>query len=74
VSNKRQPLEIKAWMVRNGITQTSIAREMGVSQALVTRTVHGVINNRRVLKQLLQIGVPERFLALPHDMQSEEAA
>lgn len=71
---KRETNEIKAWLVRRGITQTEIAREAGVTPGLVNRTIHGQANNRRVLRRLVTRGVPERFLGLPKDMQTQQAA
>jgi len=70
----RQTYEIKAWLVRRGITQTEIARDAGVSPGLANRTIYGQVNNRRVLRALVARGVPEEFLALPQDMQAQQAA
>jgi transcriptional regulator with XRE-family HTH domain len=70
---KRETNEIKAWLVRRGITQTEIAREAGVTHGLVNRTIYGKNNNRRVLRKLVEKGVPERLLALPKDMQGKDA-
>jgi len=70
----RHAKDIKAWLVRRGVTQTDIARQINVSVSLVAHTINGRINNRRVLKELVRMGVPERYLALPEDLQTEEAA
>jgi hypothetical protein len=60
-------------MVLNQITQTDVARTVGVSPGLVNKTIHGLNNNRRVLRELVRLGCPEKFLALPEDMQRKEA-
>jgi transcriptional regulator with XRE-family HTH domain len=70
---KRETNEIKAWLVRREITQTEIAREAGVTPGLVNRTIYGKANNRRVLRRLVEKGVPEKLLGLPEDMQRKEA-
>ena len=71
---KRKGLEIRAEMLRKGITMKTLAKEIGVTHALVSRTISGHINNRRVLRALLDLGVPSRFLDLPTAMRTEEAA
>ncbi len=67
---KRNSVLIRSWMVRKGITPTGLAREIGVSHPLVSQTISGGKNNRRVLKALLGKGCPKKWLALPEDLDS----
>lgn len=62
---KRESLEIKAWMVRNSISQKAVAEELMVSPELISMTIHGVKNNKRVLSCLAEKGCPIEWLALP---------
>ena len=72
---KRESLEIKVWMVRNGISGRAVASELEVSEQLVSMTIHGVKNNRRVLGCLAEKGCPKEWLAMPGvDCGSEEVA
>lgn len=66
---KRQPWRIREELDLRGVTQMQIARDLGVTHPIVSRTVRGMMNNRRVLRALLEHGVPARYLALPDDMQ-----
>lgn len=47
-----------------------LASHLGVSYQLVHRTVRGEINNRRVLCQLLYLGVDPVALDLPQDLRA----
>lgn len=55
-------LEIKIWMVRNGIRQTEIAQDLKVSENLVWLTVNGRERNSRVIQWLREYGCPEDSL------------
>jgi len=60
-------LEIKIWMLREGITQTQIARELGVDPTLVSHIIAGRLKGRgikgyRVLQWLREHGCPEEYL------------
>jgi transposase-like protein len=46
-----------------------LARQLGVSDNLVSATVRGIKNNRKVLQALRSIGCPEDILALPKNMK-----
>jgi len=66
---KRDVEEIWVWMIRSGNRPAKIAKELGVGRALVTCTIHGRKNNRRVLGYLLEKGCPPEILDLPEDMR-----
>lgn len=72
--SKRKTQDIRIWLMRKGVQQTHIARDLGVGKTLVSETISGKRNNRRVLRALLELGVPERLLALPDDLKRKEAA
>ncbi len=64
----RKRKEILKWMIDQDITGADVARGIGVDRALVSRTIKGTDNNRRVLRRLLDLGCPAALLALPKDM------
>lgn len=66
---RRNSIEIRIWLLRKGITFTQIAKEVGLSDPLVSLTISGHRNTRRVLQWLIDNGCPAEFLALPHDIQ-----
>lgn len=68
-SGSRNGLAIRAHLVARGITLSEIARELHCDTSLVSHTIGGRKNNRRVLLRLLEIGVPRQLLALPTDME-----
>lgn len=70
---KRQTYRILEWLNRKGITQESIAVELGVHPSLISGTIRGVKNNRRVLRVLVERGCPAKFLSLPKDMAQQAA-
>lgn len=70
---KRESLEIKAWMIRNGISGKAVAEELGVSPELISMTIHGVKNNKKVLACLANKGCPIEWLAIPRIINAEEA-
>ena len=67
--SKRNTVEIKVWMVRNGIRPEDIRRELGYRDSKVVRaTLYGEESNRKVLRWLLDKGCPAEMLALPEQM------
>ncbi len=71
---KRAGNKIKYWMSENNLKVADIAREIQIAHSLVSDTIHGKRNNRRVLQALLDAGCPARMLDLPADMKSKQAA
>jgi len=65
----RDPLEIRIWMLRHRVSQRAIARDLGVANTLVNNCIHGKNDNRKVLRRLIELGVPDRILGLPEDMR-----
>lgn len=55
-----------------GLKMVDVARKAGLAQSVVTETVHGRRNTRRVLRVLLELGCPTDILSLPEDMLHEE--
>ena len=66
--------KIRAWMVERRISVSAVARAAGVTQSIVSETIHGKRNNRRSLRALVDVGCPVKLLALPEDMNGKEAA
>jgi hypothetical protein len=71
---KRKANVIRAELMLRGHNIRTVANQLGVSHTLVSRTIRGEINNRKVLRALVSLGVPQRLLALPNDMQPRKAA
>lgn len=70
----RKPWRIREWMDSQGILQMDVARSAGLkSSAVVSRTIRGSANSRRVLKALLEMGCPAVYLGLPEDLKREVA-
>jgi len=65
----RNTLEIRIWLMRNGMTMKSVADGMGSCFSIVSETVNGRRNSRRVLRYLLGLGCPKDILSVPDDMR-----
>ncbi|MCE5242893.1 MAG: hypothetical protein LLF99_06815 [Desulfobacteraceae bacterium] len=57
-----QRIEIKKWLLDQGLTQTAIAREARVSSALVSLTLQGKRKSPQVIQVLLARGCPEELI------------
>lgn len=67
---KRNSVEIKVWLRRQGLRMTNIQRDLGYrDNKTVWATIEGRENNRRVLTWLQEKGCPRKHLALPDDMR-----
>lgn len=56
------PVEIRVWMLRNGIRQASVAREIGVTLSAVHNFIHGYSRSRRIEAFFRKAGCPAHFL------------
>lgn len=65
----RQPWKIREFIDGQGLKMADIARALNVDHSLVSKTVKGTLNNKRVLAYLLKLGVPADILSLPDDMR-----
>lgn len=73
----RRPFLIKEWLAGRKIKMVEVAASLGMHHCVVSDTVHGRRNNRKVLRWLQGHGCPEKYLALPEDMKvqtTKEAA
>lgn len=70
----REGNKIMAWLVERRISATEVGRSAGLSQSIMSDTIHGRRNNRRALRALVAIGCPVKLLELPEDMKGKEAA
>ncbi len=61
---ERKSLEIQFWLRKRQILQKDLARQIGVHEGIVSRAITGNGNNRRVLRHLKKIGVPENYLGV----------
>ena len=67
--SQRNSIEIRVWMMREGIKRRDIETGTGLSGTAVTLTIDGIKNCRGVLRYLKDNGCPAEFLALPGDMR-----
>jgi CRP-like cAMP-binding protein len=58
-------------MRMRGFTGKFLAEKIGISDAAVSRTIHGLRHSPRVLDALREIGVPEKYIFDPR--RREEA-
>lgn len=70
----RQSFRIYDWLDVNGVTVNSIAKSVGITPSMVSSTIRGRKNNRRILQKLVEMGCPEDILSLPADLNSKAAA
>lgn len=70
----RQPFRIYEWLDENSITIKSIALSVGITPSIVSGTIRGRKNNRRVLLELVNLGCPLDILSLPSDLLGAEVA
>ena len=63
-SNRKKidTVEVKVWMLRNGITQTRIAADLHCSFTLVHMTLYGHKRSKRILGWFKKHGCPEELL------------
>lgn len=71
---KRQGNKIMYWLRELHVSASEVARKAGITQSIMSETIHGKRNNRRALRALMDIGCPVKLLALPEDMKGKEAA
>jgi len=57
-------LKVKIWMIKKGIRQVDIARELGITRQTVCKVVGGREKSSRVVEWLKKHGCPESFLGL----------
>lgn len=54
--------EIKIWLIRNGLTQAELARQLGTTRQNIYRTLSGRRPNPRMRRKLEELGVPARLV------------
>lgn len=78
IGDRRQPRRIQEALDgigREGMSFADVQRAVGIkSYHTVWATMHGKKNNRKVLRHLIQLGVPEDVLDLPEDVLAEVRA
>lgn len=61
---------IKKWLNENNIALKDISTALGIHHGIVSATIRGTRNTRRVLKWLLDKGCPAAIISLPDDMKN----
>jgi len=69
---RRKPYRIKEWMAGLKLEVSHVAKDLGVHPSLVSHTIFGRKNARRVLRYLRDKGCPRAYLALPQDLEAEK--
>ncbi|WP_321402633.1 helix-turn-helix transcriptional regulator [Maridesulfovibrio sp.] len=69
---KRYPWRIKEWMSAHDLTQIKIAKDIGISKSIVSSTINGSTNNKKVLAYLRDKGCPQKYLSLPEEMKEDK--
>ncbi len=65
---------IKKWLDENNITIRQLADKANgpkgppLSHSLASQTIRGIVNNRKILWQLVAVGCPVEIINLPKDM------
>lgn len=58
----RRFIEIKKWLLDNGLTQKAIADEAGVTGPAVSHVCRGIVANSKIKEVLLKHGCPRELL------------
>jgi len=56
---------VKMWLIKNDLTQTQLAKELGITIQAVNQTIHNWRRSRTVRAHLLRKGCPEKYLGKP---------
>lgn len=67
-------LRIVEVLRRNGMSNRTIAFDLGITEQSVGATINGRNNSPRVLDYLRNIGVPEQYLFDPRRIDGEQEA
>ena len=60
---------IKKWLGERQIRLKVLAKELEMHPSIVSQTIRGIMNNRKVLAKLQELGCPPEILSLPNDMR-----
>jgi len=60
---------IKKWLDENFITVKRVADDIELAPTAVSQTIRGIVNRRKVLWRLVELGCPHDILSLPKDMK-----
>lgn len=62
---RKKSLRIYEVLREKGLNGKELAKNINVSQQLVSQTITGISHNKKVLDALREIGVPEEYLFDP---------
>ncbi len=72
VGARRDYWAIKKWLHERGLTLADIAKALEINAGIVSATIRGVRNTRRVLQWLAAQGCPAKYLSLPDDLNGSD--
>lgn len=62
--NDRNARKIKSWLVGKGISQTKIAKDMGLTTGMINKFISGKSQSSRVFEYFIEeLGCPREFFA-----------
>jgi hypothetical protein len=72
VGKYRDPWGIRAFLSKRDLKMSDVARALKINHSVVSRTVSGQQNNRKVLAFLRDLGCPTSILSLPQNMTQQQ--
>jgi transcriptional regulator with XRE-family HTH domain len=60
---KNNAPKIRAFLVAREITQTQIARELGLSVTMINKWISGTSQSQRVYNYFIELGCPREYFA-----------
>jgi len=54
--------EIKKWFIDAGLTQSEVARKLGLTQSTIYQVIKGNAKSQRVVQMLSDLGCPKEYL------------
>ncbi|KAF5054188.1 hypothetical protein DSECCO2_390720 [anaerobic digester metagenome] len=60
---KNNAPKIRAFLVAREITQTQIAKELGVTVTMINRWIVGASQSRRIYEYFIELGCPREYFA-----------
>lgn len=73
VARHKMRFRIREHLDRKGLSLAEVARRVGVTAEAIGRTVNGYNHSPKILNELRELGVPEKYLYDPRRQVSQES-